>query len=300
MIVNTNRAFHIEDPNAKSTAIPSSVKKNAVFIGASGKQEVGTMDIIKPTEYRLGLDENNNPDVLYFEGQYYETGSYVVGESIEKYTEADAKSEDILMGKNGIVNGKNINGSIYPVSVTDGKIVGYNRSIDALSVSFDSGYYTKTSKININMDDIKNMSGLTPDDIPYGKTILGIDGEFTKNDVDIFPENILFGKVVYCNGKRIVGTLEVQHVKDIQFRVTVDSIILSWINPDKGPYGGIIVKDTNTNEILYTGHGSSSNPGEYSDTTIHNILLDHEYNLEISVFCNPLPPVPIRMLNITT
>lgn len=153
--------------------------------------------------------------------------------TVKSLTGATATENDILAGKKAYGNnGAEINGGITVYKNTQ---INIQTSGDT---SFEQGYYENGGTITVPASTINGTTAITKKDdkaiigkgyldsskiisidtaeqnkiissnIKYGQNILGVAGNFTKEDTKpIAAESVLFGKKGFVNGEEIIGSI---------------------------------------------------------------------------------------------
>lgn len=297
MILNTNYAVHVTAEGLTATA--NQVKAAALFVGESGEEESGTMPIIDAADHYIGIEPVTRLGMTYIIPEGYHDGNgNVIGESLSSLTPADAAGLDIMAGYYGYVNGKVINGKIYPEKQV---VADVQKDGEDIYLITPKGYYTKNTKITIPFSNIMNLISIDPDDIMYGEKVYGTSGTYTGDIEELDPSDILKGYIAYAKGKQIIGTLELQCATNIGYKTGINSVIISWTNPSVGPFGGVIItnKTDGISKEIYRGAGSNKNPDGRSSIEFIGLESNKTYTLEIQSFCNPLEPSESKVIEFT-
>lgn len=84
---------------------------------------------------------------------------------------------------------------------------------------------------------------------------------------DATAAQITSGKVAWVNGNRIVGSMSVQSILSFSAAPSgFNKITCTWVNPQRGPFAGVIIKCNDTE--VYRGYGNNANAGGTSSVTI--------------------------------
>lgn len=145
----------------------------------------------------------------------------------EATSDANASAANILYDKTAYVNGEKRKGSM-PNKGNTNIIISTKDGASILE-----GYYDGAGKANIDTSSSNNLvSGnikYNPDD-PI--SILGVDGEYTKEDNNpASNDDILENKIAYVNGQQRVGTIETKD--DTNITISGDTVTVP-----KGYYAG--------------------------------------------------------------
>lgn len=117
---------------------------------------------------------------------------------------ANATEADILLGKTAFVKGRIVVGGIPS---KDAQIYRPGTSTQTIS----AGYYLSGNQY------IEGDVNLLSDNIRYGISIFGIDGNFLGDSAGVYTgdatastNDILYGKTAYVNGDKLVGTMSIK------------------------------------------------------------------------------------------
>lgn len=265
--------------------------------------EIGEMKIIQDVIVKMEPGEKFD-----IENGFHSGNSTISIDSLEVLTAATAISDDIVSEYNGYVNGILLPGTLVNRDAfTDHTAILTNEDKSLYKVYFKKGaYITNTSEgypaIVVPESELISIGELTSAKIAKNKTFMGIAGSYTA-DATATEDDIKEGYVGYANGVRLVGKLKCMPIYSLSaVPVSNDSIAINWNNPNVGPYQGVrIYVSTTENPDLttptYEGHGSNDQASGRSSVIFNGLTPNTTYYFYVQPYCGDLNMPDIQVVS---